>query len=52
MHALKTYQYDLYKRTCLFSGMNSSYMGGSGGGYNNMGSSAMSNLANPNYTAF
>lgn len=27
-------------------------MGGSGGGYNNMGSSAMSNLANPNYTAF
>ena len=36
----------------VLSGMNSGYMGGSGGGYNNMGSSAMSNLANPNYTAF
>ncbi|XP_076439857.1 heterogeneous nuclear ribonucleoprotein F-like [Babylonia areolata] len=32
-------------------GMNS-YMGGSGSGYSSMGSGAMSNLANTNYTAF
>ncbi|KAK7113545.1 heterogeneous nuclear ribonucleoprotein H2-like [Littorina saxatilis] len=33
-------------------GMSSNYMSGNGGGYSSMGSSAMNNLANPNYTAF